>query len=164
MVNKRQKINIVIQLIKEKHEIISYLFWGFMTTIISWGSYSLFVYWGRDNQREILGMSFNIFLSNTASWICAMTFAFMSNKLWVFKSKSWRISVFLPECWKFVSTRLLTGVIEVIAVPLLVSLGINQSLFGVEGGISKLIVSILVVILNYFFSKFFIFKSISKSH
>lgn len=161
MVDIRLKMNRMIQLINKKQEIISYLFWGFMTTIVSWGSYSLFVYLGRNNQAKILNMSANILLSNIASWICAMTFAFISNKLWVFKSKSWCIAVFLPECWKFVSARLATGIMEMIAVPLAVRLGVHQSLFGIEGGVSKFCVSVLVVILNYFFSKLIIFKNIT---
>lgn len=161
MANKNMKTSMVIKLIKKKQEIIAYFFWGFMTAIISWGSYSLFVFLGRNNERKIWGMSSNIFLSNIVSWISAMTFAFISNKLWVFKSKSWRIIVFFPECWKFISARLLTGVIEVIAVPLVVSLGIDQTLLGIEGGISKLFVSIFVVMLNYFLSKLIIFKKTS---
>lgn len=159
MVNIKLKKNRIIQLIIKKQEIISYLFWGFMTTIVSWASYSLFVYLGRNNQGKILDMPANILLSNITSWICAMTFAFISNKLWVFKSKSWRIAVFLPECWKFVSARLATGIMEMIAVPLAVRLGMSQSLFGIEGGVSKLCVSIFVVILNYFLSKLIIFKN-----
>lgn len=153
----------ITALIKKYQEIISYLFWGGMTTIVSWGSYSLFavLFKNQINMIELFGMEMSVvvLVSNILSWVCAFLFAFVANKLWVFKSKSWKAEVCLPEFGKFFSARALTGVMEIVLVPLMVSLGLDQTIFGIEGMVAKVIVSVAVVILNYVFSKLFIFKS-----
>lgn len=153
----------ITALIKKYQEIISYLFWGGMTTIVSWGSYSLFavLFKNQISMIELFGMEMFVvvLVSNILSWVCAFLFAFVTNKLWVFKSKSWKAEVCLPEFGKFFSARALTGVMEIVLVPLMVSLGLDQTIFGIEGMVAKVIVSVAVVILNYVFSKLFIFKS-----
>ena len=128
-------------------EAIDYLFWGGMTTVVSWGSYSLFV---------LLGAS--VFWGNAGSWVCAVTFAFVTNKLWVFGSKSWAGNVVFPELGKFLSSRVATGVFEMVAVPALVAIGLNQTIFGIDGMVSKVVVSVAVIVLNYILSKLFVFK------
>ncbi len=135
-------------LYKKYREIISYLFWGAATTAISWGSYSVFE----------KGCGLSIAISNILSWICAMTFAYITNKIFVFKSYTWKPKFLLREFGLFASARLGTGILEIIFVPLLVRVGLDQTIFGVEGALSKILVSIVVVILNYIFSKLFIFK------
>lgn len=153
----------IIAFIKKYQEIISYLFWGGMTTIVSWGSYSLFAILFKDQISMIrlfgLEMSVVVLVSNILSWVCAFLFAFVANKLWVFESKSWKAEVCLPEFGKFFSARALTGVLEIVLVPLLVSLGLDQTIFDIEGMVAKVVVSVAVVILNYVFSKLFIFKN-----
>lgn len=137
-------------------EIIAYLFWGVLTTIVSWGSFSicsLFLNSVLADRKTLL-----VFLANTVSWICATAFAFVTNKLWVFNSRKWDMKTTLPEIVKFTSSRLITGSLELVCVPLLVNVGLNQPIFGIEGMLSKIIVSIIVVILNYLISKILIFK------
>lgn len=137
-------------------EIIMYLIFGVLTTLISWGSYALF---------EIIFGAFianNIALSSVAnvlSWICAVLFAYITNKLWVFESKSFKADVVFKEIVTFVGSRLATGVFEWAGVPLLMVIGLNQSILGIEGMLAKVIVSIVVVILNYVLSKLFVFKN-----
>lgn len=128
-------------------EAIDYLFWGGMTTVVSWGTYSVFV---------LLGAG--VFWGNVGSWVCAVSFAFVTNKLWVFQSKSWAGNTVLPELGKFLSSRVATGIFEMLAVPALVAIGLNQSILGIEGMVSKVIVSIAVIVLNYVLSKLFVFK------
>ena len=94
--------------------------------------------------------------------MAGVVFAFVTNKIWVFESKSWKPSVALKEFWLFVLARLITGVLEWFGVPLLVAAGLNQPLFGVDGFVAKLVVSVVVVILNYVFSKLIIFKNKNK--
>ncbi len=153
----------IMILAKKYREIIAYLFWGVMTTIVSWGSYSIFALLFQKYDKMIclftLNISMVVLLSNVLSWICAFLFAFVTNKLWVFESKSWKAEVWLPEFGKFFSARAFTGILEILAVPLLVGLGMSQTIFGIEGMAAKVLVSILVVLLNYVFSKLFIFKS-----
>jgi putative flippase GtrA len=157
------------KLFQKYKEIILYIFFGAATTVVSIVVYalaqlpmqdiihdetvvSLFGRW--DIQRMYLG----IFAAKVISWIAAVTFAFVTNKLWVFESKSWKPSVALREFWLFVFARLATGPIEWLGVPLLVSLGLNQTLFNVEGFFANIICMVLVVVLNYVFSKLIIFR------
>lgn len=133
-------------------EAIDYLFWGGMTTVVSWGSYSLFV-------LLLQGLDSVVFWANILSWVCAVLFAFITNKLWVFNSKSWAAGILFPELTKFLSSRVATGVFEMIAVPTLVAIGLNQTILGIDGMVSKILVSVVVVILNYILSKLFVFKN-----
>ena len=128
-----------------------YLFWGIMTTLVSWATYGFFV--------KVLPPGSNaIPMSNAFSWICAVLFAFVTNKLWVFRSRNLSFHVVFAEFWKFTASRLATGALEMIGVPLLVSFGLDQKIFGIDGMFAKVIISIVVVILNYIFSKFIAFK------
>ena len=149
------------RLLCKYREIISYLFWGVMTTVVSWVTYSIFVsIFHTAAEISVLKFSFSldIALANILSWICAVSFAFITNKMFVFRSKSWRPHTAWPELWKFVSARLVTGIIEIIAVPALVGFGLDQEIFGISGSWAKVIVSVVVIILNYIFSKLFVFR------
>lgn len=155
-------MDIIKKYLKKYKEIISYLFWGVMTTVVSWVSYSIFVTALQSVAGTItllgMEMSLSITIANALSWIVAVVFAYITNKLWVFNSKSFRLPVVLPEFGKFLSARIITGVLEIVAVPFLVAVGLSWTIFGVEGMVAKVIVSVAVVILNYVFSKLFIFK------
>lgn len=134
-------------------EIIMYLIMGGLTTVVSWGTYTLFAW-----ILPIQNQDFLILTANVLSWLFAMSFAYITNKIWVFESKSWERQFLIREFGMFVSARLLTGIFEVLAVPGLVWLGCDHAILGVPGMLSKVIVSIIVVLLNYVFSKLFIFK------
>lgn len=149
-------MNKTLMYIKKQSEIISYLFWGVCTTVVSWGSYTLLMFCLDDFQ--ILAVM-SVLISNIFSWVCAVIFSFVTNKIFVFKSKSWKKDIFIQEAVKFVTTRFVTGVLEIILVPVLVFLGLDQKVLGIDGMLSKIVVSILVVVLNYICSKIFIFKS-----
>ena len=130
---------------KRLKEIVSYLFWGVLTTLVSWLTYSLFIW-----------LTGHVALANALSWVCAVAFAFVSNKLWVFHSKDWSGKTVWREGIKFLSARLVTGVLELVGVPVLAAWG--DSLLGVEGLGAKMIVTVVVILLNYLFSKLIIFK------
>ena len=125
---------------------IAYLFWGGVTTVVSWLSYTLFVW-----------LTGQITLSNILSWILAVAFAFVVNKQWVFRSQDWSGKTLWPELGKFLSARLLTGALELVAVPLLAALD-GRPLLGVAGLGAKILVTVVVILLNYVFSKLIIFK------
>ncbi len=140
--------NKLLEWLAKYREILSYLFWGAATTVVSWGSYALF-------ER---GAGTGIVIANILSWVCAVLFAYVTNKLWVFQSRSWKPAVVVRELGLFVSARLVTGAFEIIMVPFLVKIGMDQSLLGVKGALSKVVVSFVVVLLNYVCSKLFIFQ------
>lgn len=152
----------IINLFNKYREIIVYIFWGGMSTVVGWGSYIIFASLLSGNVSDIhllsMTISVTVFVANVLSWIFAVAFAFYTNKVFVFQSKSWKMDIWVGECVKFVGARIATGVLEIFGVPFLVAIGLNQKLFGIEGIVAKITVSVAVVALNYVFSKLFIFK------
>ena len=136
------------ELYEAHREIISYLFFGGATTAVNWVCYALCV----------RGFGMAVTPGNIISWVVAVTFAFVTNKLWVFQSKSWAFPLWLKEAGAFYAGRVFSGLIELVGVPLLIKAGIDQPLFGVEGFAAKLIVTVVGIILNYILSKFLIFR------
>lgn len=146
-----------------------YIIFGLMTTFVGWGSYVVFV--NSFPIANIANKDILVFVSNLLSWICGVIFAFVTNKLWVFNSKSWENKLVIKEAVTFVSSRAITGVLEIFGVPLLAStgydgifynivkaIGLSMKLFYTEGIYSKMSVAVIVIILNYVFSKLFVFK------
>ena len=139
-----------IKALYEKHkEIIMYLIMGFLTTAINWVIYAVSV--------KYIGLSTTV--SNMAAWVIAVIFAYVTNKILVFESYSWNIKFVVKEFILFISSRIVTGVIEIVGVPFLIENGFCYSIFGIKGMITKVAVSVIVVILNYVFSKLIIFKN-----
>ena len=141
------------ELYNKYKELILYIFVGGLTTIVNWGSYALCTKLIPVTNTERL-----VLYSNIAAWIIAVIFAYITNKCWVFESKTDTLSDMFREFVSFIGARILTGVMEIFGVPFLVMLGLDQTLFGVEGFLAKIILSIISTILNYVFSKLFIFK------
>ncbi|MBP5291787.1 MAG: GtrA family protein [Lachnospiraceae bacterium] len=122
-------------------ETISYLFFGVVTTIVNYSSY--------------FGLRFfnvHYLVANTIAWIAAVTTSYVTNKLWVFHSKSWESSVVLREIVLFAGARVLSLGLETIFMALTVEL------LHFDDRIMKLIAEVFVVIINYIFSKLIIFK------
>ncbi len=139
----------------KRKEIIIYLIVGAMTTVISLASYAVFAkLFGIVIKEKLV----RVVVSKVLSWIVAVTFAFIANKLWVFESKSFKTAVVLKEAGTFFVSRIATGCLEWFGLPLLIVAGVDQKIFGIEGMVANLIVSVLVIVLNYVFSKLFVFK------
>lgn len=128
-------------------KLILYILFGGMTTILNWIVYAIGV-----------KLQLGITISNILAWSIAVFFAFITNKLFVFESKILKIRVIFNEFIKFVGARILTGAIEIGGLPLLYYLGMNQQLFGIDGFIAKIMISIIVMVLNYVFSQVLVFK------
>ncbi|MGI6175638.1 MAG: GtrA family protein [Christensenellales bacterium] len=133
----------------ERHkQIINYLIFGAATTLVNWIVYGVLVRW----------LQVDLTLSNVVAWAASVIFAFVTNKIWVFESKRWKWSVVAKESISFLGSRLASGVVEIGLFPVLVGAGLDQKLFGIDGFAAKLIVSVIVIILNYVFSKFIVFR------
>lgn len=141
-------------LLKHK-QILHYIFWCIMTTAVSWLTYSLYI--SLLSAVPDLSVSVAVLIANALSWVSAVTFSFVANKMLVFESKSWKLKIVLPQVLKFFSTRAAVGILEIVAVPILVALGFDRTIFGVEGLLSKVLVTPLVILLNYLCSKFLVF-------
>lgn len=136
-------------------EIIMYLIFGVLTTLVSWGSYAIFE---RAFKAAIVDTNVLVAVANVLSWVAAVLFAYITNKLFVFESKSFKPTTLFKEMGLFVGSRLASGAVEWVGVPFLVWIGLNQTILGIEGMFAKVLVSVIVVILNYILSKLFVFK------
>ena len=135
------------ELLIQFREQISYLFFGVMTTGVNWVVYALLM----------LFPVVTVEVANAIAGIVAILFAYVTNRIFVFESGSKNKKDILLEFLRFLGGRAVTFVIEVVGVPGLYYLGLNQGLFGVEGAWAKIIVSVVVIVLNYVFSKLFVF-------
>ena len=127
----------------EKHwDILSYLFFGGLTTVVSFVTYTLLY--------QYAGLSATV--SNVISWVAAVAFAYATNKPFVFKSHDWSMKTVLPELGKFVGCRVGSGLLETGLLALTVDL-LNWN-----GIVMKIIASVFVVILNYIGSKWLVFR------
>ncbi len=136
------------KLFQKYHEIIMYLIFGVSTTLVNWIVYSILVSIADANAT----------FSNGIAWLAAVVFAYITNKLYVFESKSWKASVLIREIASFFGARIASGVFEIFLPALLMKIGLDQAFFGIEGSAAKIVVSVLVIVLNYIFSKLFIFR------
>ena len=139
-------------LMRKYREQIMYLIFGVGTTIVSW---VVFEY-----SYRLLGVRL-VWLSNLLSFIAAVIFAYITNKLFVFRSKSWEPRFLWKEISSFLAARIVSFFFEELGMILCVQvfrLG-EYSLLGIDGAmLCKIGLSVIVVILNYFFSKFIVFK------
>lgn len=129
----------MLKIYKKYEEIINYLIFGVLTTLISILSYAFFT-------RLI---NFDYVISNILSWILSVTFAFFTNQKYVFKTSS---SNKIKDMFKFYLSRLTSLGIELITMYILVTL------LSLNDMISKIIVQFVAIVLNYFLSKLFVFK------
>lgn len=132
--------------IKQKifnREVISYLIFGILTTLVDFAIYFLCY--------QIMGIHY--LTSNVIAWCGAVLFAYITNKIFVFQSKSFRLKLLLDEVLSFIGARIFSLVFSVIMIYAFVFL------MGFPAMIAKIISSVFVVIINYVFSKMFIFHT-----
>ncbi len=122
-------------------EVILYLIFGGLTTVIS-----IFIHW---LFSEAIGI--DPLISNVISWIAAVTFAYLTNRRWVFQSKASGLKEGLRDAASFYVGRLLTLGME----ELLLFVGIH--LLHIDNMIVKIVGQVIVVIANYVISKIFVF-------
>lgn len=124
-------------------EIINYLFIGGCTTLISLLVYYLCVFTVFDPDKPLL-----LQCANILSWIIAVAFAYIANRKVVFKSKNKNVK---GEVSKFLGARIVTLLIDMLFMWLTVSvLHLNDK-------IMKIVSNVIIIILNYIFSKLFVF-------
>ncbi len=125
------------ELYKKYKEIVNYIIVGALTTLVSIGSYWIIRFAIK-----------NYIILSILSWICAVTFAYITNRLFVFESKEKDI---IKEITKFVSCRLVTLLLEVVLMMVFVDL------LHINDMVSKIILQVVVLVLNYVLSKIFVF-------
>lgn len=125
-----------------ENDVIRYIFWGGCTTLVNLLSFYI-----------MRAMGIPLMSANIISIILAILFAYVVNSKYVFQDKCKTLKDHVQPFCKFVSARLVTMVIEVGGVWLLVSV------MGLNDMIGKFLTQFIVLILNYVFSKFFVFTT-----
>lgn len=136
-------------------EALLYIICGGFTTLVNWGSYAAFVWMGIPPA-----------ICNVLSWIVSVTFAFLTNKWFVFESRSLETKTLAEEITFFFGARIFTLVIasalfffmyNIAGLEYGVSI-FTYSLFGTEGMVTKIITSGIEIALNWIFSKYVVFR------
>ena len=138
----------IFSLYKKYEEIINYLIFGGLTTVVSILSYAIFAH------------LFNVqyLVSTVIAWIVSVTFAYITNKLFVFKSKRLGFKGTLLECIKFYASRIFTLLVDLVLKKFFVEvLHLNDM-------IATLINQIIIIVLNYVLSKIIVFRNKNKSN
>jgi len=127
-------------------EAIDYLFWGGIAFVLS-----IALFWVFTNT-----MGMESVLANTVDWVICVIFTFFTNKLFVFRSKSSSAKEFGKEFVEFVLARVFTLVLEDIIIWL------GCKVMGFDEGLGQIVVKLIgqfvVIVTNYFMSKFWVFK------
>lgn len=129
---------------KKYEEIINYLIVGILTTLVSLVTYFICVntFLNASNAVELQ-------IANIISWIFSVTFAYITNRIFVFKSKS---KNYIKEIISFFASRVLTLVLDMGIMFVLVSILSTSDTF------AKLFSQVAIIVLNYIFSKLFVFQ------
>ncbi len=122
-------------------ETVTYFIFGVLTTAVDWVTYTVLWRMGTDYR-----------VSTALSWAAAVLFAFVTNKLFVFRSFVMRPGFLWKEFSGFVAARVATGIFTMLGMIAMVD-GLKWNEF-----FGKLVVSAISLVLNYVFSKWFIFK------
>lgn len=126
-----------------KKEVVSYLIFGILTTLVNIISYGV--------MTKLLNFDYK--LATTYAWILSVLFAFITNKLYVFNSRNTKIFILIKEAISFLFFRLLSYFVDIGMMIFLVEL------IQMEDFVSKIIANVIVVIINYFASRYIVFKS-----
>lgn len=140
------KLEAFFQFWIDKSEIVVYLIVGVLTTVVSWAAkfaFNFIFYAGTAHPTAVQN-----FILSAINWTAGVAFAYPTNRAWVFESKDPNI---LPECAKFVFSRVSTLVLDILVMQVLGAIGMN--LYA-----ATLISAVLVIIGNYIFSKLFVFN------
>jgi putative flippase GtrA len=137
---------LIKQLFKKYKSLISYLFWGVVTTLVNIVVFAVLV-----DQLHIFYQ-----VSNVIAWFVSVLVAYVSNKLWVFNSHTSTASDLFAEALRFFLMRAATLVLDIVILYVGISLLHGNDIF------VKIIDNVVVIISNYAFSKLVVFRTKKK--
>ena len=138
----------MLKILFKYKQFLLYALFGGLTFVVSVMSYGFFC----------TLLAFNELFSNLLSWILAVSFAFFTNRIWVFQSPTNTSIEFFHQLLKFFSSRLATLGVEEIILLLFVTI------MHLPNMLVKIAAQIIVIILNYILSKKVIFTSKAKTN
>lgn len=143
-------MNKIKELLIKYEEVIRYLIIGVLTTVVSLATYYILTFTVLDPK-----VSIQLQITNVIAWIVSVTFAYFTNRKYVFKLKEKKN---IKEASKFYLSRLSTLLLDMLLMQIFViRLKFNDKII-------KLIVQFVVIVLNYVLSKFLVFKSKVKNN
>ena len=152
-----KKMKMIKKLFIKYKELITYVIFGVLTTLVNFFAFWLFT--------KILGEELYL-INNAIAWVVGVIFAYITNKLFVFESKSWDLKVVTKEITGFLGARIFSFLVEEGGMFLFITvLGLGEKSLTILNltitgqFIVKILLAVIVVVMNYVFSKFFIFKS-----
>lgn len=134
-------------LFKKYREIVVYIIFGGLTTLVNFVGYIVLT--------RIMGMEAGI--ANVVAIIISILFAYVTNKIWVFESKTTKIKEVLKEMFSFFGCRAFTSLLDIGLFDLLVYV------FHISDIWVKIFNQIIVIVLNYVLSKVIVFRKEKKS-
>ncbi len=123
-------------------EVILYLLFGGLTTLVNFATYAALAHL----------LHWPTVLSTAVAWFLSVLFAYITNKIWVFESRTNTLRALLRETLAFFACRVFSGVLDLLIMWVCVDLLFLNDL------VIKILSNVLVVVLNYLFSKLWIFK------
>lgn len=158
-------ISKIKELIVKNRELVLYALFGILTTIANAGTFLIMGHiFGKDgfvfSDNEQM-WEWCLLLNNTVAWLAGVIVAFVTNKIWVFNSKSWRFKIAFKEFSEFIAARVFSYFVEQLGLYLFFKFtSFGDGVFGQMA--IKLGLSVIVVLMNYIFSKYVIFKKKKK--
>lgn len=148
-------------------ELVLYVVFGVLTTVVNFAVYFPIYYaLGTGWEASLFGLvTIRAYaLASVVAWLAAVAFAYVTNKLFVFKSRSWEKRLVLREVASFYAARVLSLGVEILGLYVMNDLmgfgRFSRALLGYEingEDIAKLVMQVVVIVLNYVFSKLWIF-------
>lgn len=139
---EREMVEKALELYRKYREMILYLIFGGLTTLVNIFSYFVLTDVGK----------IQYLVSTAIAWVLSVLFAYFTNRVWVFRSTASGAKAIAREMGSFFGCRLLSGVIDMGIMFVCVSV------LGLPDKVIKILANVVVIILNYLFSKLFIFK------
>ena len=132
-------LEVFVRALKTHREVLLYLVFGGLTTLVNVVTFGV--------MTDGLGIHYTI--SNAVAWIASVAFAYVTNRKWVFESRSSHI---LREMCLFVGCRVFSGLCDMGVLVLCVEV------LSMSTMLAKLLTQVIVVVLNYVFSKLIVFR------
>lgn len=125
-------------------DIFNYIIFGIFTTIVNIVSFFCL---------DLIGIDYKT--STIIAWVLSVIFAYMTNKKYVFKSTTKSVKETTLEFSNFTLGRILSLLIDLLCMVILIDV------LNISNIIAKIVTNVLVVVINYFISKLFVFKKTS---
>lgn len=134
---------LIYNLLKKYESVVRYLFFGICTTIVNIAVYFVC--------SRVCGM--RVVMATSVAWIVSVVFAYITNRIWVFKSIRQGFFSIFKETVSFFACRLSTGFLDVCFMFVFVDI------LGCGDVVTKMFSNLIVIILNYVASKVFVFRN-----